>query len=111
MATILIFWITASITFHDFLHGFRSVHGTGTTTLEAKLLQQLASLREEVLYIIFLDLRKASDALDRPKFLEILDRYSVVPRACWLLRKNWCRLRTVEKAEGHYMWRSKVIGV
>ena len=36
---------TASITYHDFLHGFRVGHGTGTTTLEAKLLQQLAALR------------------------------------------------------------------
>ena len=46
--------LTASITFHDFLHGFRSGHGTGIATLEAKLLQQLAALREEVLYVIFL---------------------------------------------------------
>ena len=29
---------TASITYHEFLHGFRAGHGTGTTTLEAKLL-------------------------------------------------------------------------
>ena len=33
------------ITFHDFLHGFRSGRGTGTSTLEAKLLQQLATLK------------------------------------------------------------------
>ena len=37
---------TASITFHHALHGFRSGRGTGTATLEAKLLQQLAALRE-----------------------------------------------------------------
>ena len=41
--------LTASITFHDFLHGFRAGCGTGTTTLEAKLLQQLVALREEIL--------------------------------------------------------------
>ena len=40
---------TSSITYHDALHGFREGLGTGTTTLEAKLLQQLASMREEVL--------------------------------------------------------------
>ena len=39
--------------------------GTGTATLEAKLLQKLAALREEVLYVIFLDMHKAYDALDR----------------------------------------------
>ena len=33
--------LTASINFHDFIHGFREGCGTGTATLEAKLLQQL----------------------------------------------------------------------
>ena len=37
--------LTASITLNDFLHGFRAGRGTGTATLEAKLLQQLADLR------------------------------------------------------------------
>ena len=39
--------LTASITFHDFLHRFRVGRGTSTATLEAKLLQQLLALREE----------------------------------------------------------------
>ena len=46
---ILNFRLTASITFHDFLHVFWVGRGTGTATLEAKLLQNLADLREEVL--------------------------------------------------------------
>ena len=41
--------LTASITFHDLLHGFRAGCGTGNATFEAKLLQQLAPLREEVM--------------------------------------------------------------
>ena len=41
--------LTASITYHEFLHGFRAGSGTGTTTLEAKLRHQLAAMREEVL--------------------------------------------------------------
>ena len=31
--------LTASISYHDFLHGFRAGRGTGTATLDAKLLQ------------------------------------------------------------------------
>ena len=59
--------LTSSITFHDILHGFRAGRGTGTATLEAKLLQQLVAMREEVLYVIFLDLTKSYDALDRSR--------------------------------------------
>ena len=44
----------------------------GTATLEAKLLQQILALREEVLYVIFLYLHKAYDAFDRSRFIEIL---------------------------------------
>ena len=60
-------WLTTAITYHDFLHGFRAGSGTRTATLEAKLLQQLASMREEVRYVIFLDLSKASYALVRSR--------------------------------------------
>ena len=44
VAAILNFRLTASITFHNFLRGFRAGRGTGTATLEAKLLQYLADL-------------------------------------------------------------------
>ena len=37
--------LTASITYHKFLHGFRAGRGTGTATLKAKLIQQLAAMR------------------------------------------------------------------
>ena len=46
-------WLTASITFHDFLHGFREGCSTGTANLETKLIQQLADLRGEVQYATF----------------------------------------------------------
>ena len=57
--------LTSSITFSDVLHGSQAGLETGTTTLKAKLLQQLAAMRGEVLYMIFLDLHKAYDALER----------------------------------------------
>ena len=91
MADILNRRLTTSITFHDFLHFFREGRGTGTATLEAKLLQQLASLREEVLYVIFLDLHKAYEALDRYRCLEILEGYDLGPRSRRLL-KTYCSL-------------------
>ena len=45
VAEILNRHIVASVTYHDFLHGFWEVCGIGTATLEAKLLQQLQDLR------------------------------------------------------------------
>ena len=67
MAEILNIRLTASTTIQDFLHRFWAGRSTGTSTFKAKLLQQLAALREEVLYVIFLDLHRSYDALDRSR--------------------------------------------
>ena len=58
---------TASITYHDSLHGFREVRGTGTATLEVKIIQQVTFMRKAVLHTIFLYLHKAYDALVRSR--------------------------------------------
>ena len=57
--------ITAAISLHDMLHGFWAGRGIGTSTLEAKLLQELTAMRGGVLFEVFLDLRKAYNTLDR----------------------------------------------
>ena len=102
VSEILNFRLTASITFHDFLYGFRAGRGTGTAILEANLLQQLAALREEVLYMIFLDLHKAYDALDRCRCPEILEGYGVGPRSRRLLQTYWRRLAIMARMGGYY---------
>ena len=107
VVAILNFRFTSSITYHDALHSFMEGRGTGTATLEAKLLQQLAAMKEEVLYVIFLDLTKAYDALDRSRCLEILEVYGVGPNARSLLKTYWRRLTMVARAEGYYGTASK----
>ena len=102
VAVILNRRFTSSITYHNALHGFRAGRGTGTATLEAKLLQHLADMREEVLYVIFLDLTKVCDALDRSRCLEILEGYGVGPSARRLLTTYWRRLTMVARAGGYY---------
>ena len=52
------------IEFHDCLHGYLPKRGTGTGTMEAKLAIQLAHLEQHPLYGIFVDLKKAFDAMD-----------------------------------------------
>ena len=46
VAAILNRCFTDSITYHDFLHGLRAGCSIDTSTLEAKLLQQLAAISE-----------------------------------------------------------------
>ena len=60
------------IEFHDSLHGFVQQRGCNTAVLEAKLLQQLAYLRQTPLFGVFLDLKKAYDAMDRSRCIHIL---------------------------------------
>ena len=78
-------WINSTIYFHDTLCGFHSVQGTGTASLESKLLQHLTEMREDIIYEIFLGLRKAYGALDGERCLDLLVGYSVGPRALCLL--------------------------
>ena len=94
--------LTSSITFHDFLPRFWAGRGTGTATLESKLLQQLSALREEVLYVIFLYLHKAYDVLDRSRCLDILEGYGVGPRTRRLLQTYWRRFTMVVRVGRYY---------
>ena len=102
LLTLILHRRLAAIKLHDVLQGLREGRGTGTATLEAKLLQQLAAIREEVLYVIFLDLTKAYDALDRSKTLEILKGYGVGDWVRRLLATYWERTTMVARAGQYY---------
>ena len=52
--------------------------------------------------MIFLDLQKAYDALDRSRCLEILEGYGVGPQSRKLLQTYWRRLTMVDRAGGCY---------
>ncbi len=56
-----------AIDLHESRHGCHDKRGTaGTAVIEAKLAQQLAHLEHVPFYGIFLDLKKAFDAIDGP---------------------------------------------
>ena len=59
-------------------------------------------MREEVLYVILLDLNKAIDPLDRSRSLEILKGYGVVERVRRLLQEYWNKTTMMARAGGYY---------
>ena len=91
----------AAITLHGVLHGLRAGRGYGTASLEAKLIPQLTAMSWEVLYVIFLDLHKAHDALDRDRYFKILNEYRLGPQDLRLLKKYWDRLTMVTHTGVH----------
>lgn len=90
------------VKFHDCLHGFVKKRGCNTAGLEAKLAQQLAYIRQDPLYGIFIDLRKAYDAMDRERCVEILIGYGVGPNMLRLIIYFWENAELVCRAMGRY---------
>ena len=52
--------------------------------------------------MVFLDLHNVYDALDRDRFLEILEGYVVGHHAFRILRTYYGRLHMVTRARGYY---------
>ncbi len=98
---IIVAWL-ASIQFHDNLHGGLSKRGTRTTTIEAKLHQGLAWRNQCPLYQIYIDLKKAYNALDRERTLDILAAYGVEPKMLALQKHFWDTAHLVCRAGGNY---------
>jgi hypothetical protein len=90
------------IKLHNCLHGGLLARGMGTAIMEVKLQQQLAWVDQEPLYQIYLDLRKAYDALDQGRCLKILAGYSVGPNLLCLQKNFWDNAKMVCHAGGNY---------
>ena len=90
------------IKLHDCLHSGLPRRGMGTAIMEVKMQQQLVWVDQAPLYQIYLDLRKAYDALDRGRCLEILAGYGVGPNLLRLQKKFWDKAKMVCCAGGNY---------
>jgi hypothetical protein len=87
---------------HDCLHGGLPRQGTGTAIMEVKLNQQLAWVDQAPLYQIYLDLKKAYNALNRTRCLEILSGYGVGPNLLHLQKQFWSNAKMVCRAGGNF---------
>ena len=65
--------LRASIQFNDVLHGFRVGRGTGAANMELKLSQELAIVDQDPLFLVFLNLRKAYNTVDRSRLIMTLE--------------------------------------
>jgi hypothetical protein len=88
------------ITFDDAVHGFRPGRGTGTAILEAKLLVQLQMRSDEPLDMVFMDLKKAYDMLDRTQAMRILKEYGVGERLLRIISTIWANDTMVPRQVG-----------
>ena len=69
----------------------------GTATLESKLAYQLVDIVHELLFQVFLDVRKAYDSLDRVWCMEILRGYGMGHRTARLIAHHWLNFLFVPK--------------
>ena len=91
-----------TIKLHDSLHGCLAGRGTGTGIIEAKLAQQLAHLEQAPFFGVFIDLKKAFNAMDRGRCLAILALHGVGPKMLRLIRSFWETATNVCRAKGNY---------
>ena len=94
--------IGSKIEFDDAIHGFRPGRGTGTAIMEAKLLAQMRRRTDEPLFLIFLDLKKAYDTLDRDQAMRILEGYGVGRNIRRIIRSIWDGDTMIPRQAGYY---------
>jgi len=94
--------IGSKIEFDDAVHGFRKGRGTSTAIMEVKLLAQMRCRTDEPLFMIFLDLKKAYDTLNRPQAMRILEKYGVGPNVLRIISRIWEGDTMVPMQSGYY---------
>ena len=70
--------IQTVVQFQNFVRGFCAGRGAGTATMDIKLNQELESVEQDPLLLVFLDLKKAYNNLDHGQILQKLGGYGSV---------------------------------
>ena len=94
--------LRASLQLHDVLNGFRDGRRTGMAIMELKLSQELTSIYQDSLFLVFLDLKKAYDTMDQERPLITPEGCGVGPRLCGLLETFWGHQQVVPKQNGFH---------
>ena len=94
--------LRAILQLHDALHGFRSGRGTGTAIMELNLSQELNIIDQDPLFLVFLDLRKAYDTVDREQLFITPEGYGAGPCIFGLLETFWDCQNVVPRQNGFH---------
>ena len=86
-----------SLQLHGVLYRFRARRGTGTAIMDLNLAQELSRVDCDLLFMVFLELSKAYDTVDRYCLIQTLERYGVVPLMCGLLENFWSHQKMMPK--------------
>ena len=77
--------IKSVVQLHYVLHGFCTGRGIGTAIMDLRLAQELENVYHDPIFLVFLDLRKLYDNLDRGRLLQTLEGYGAGPNLWGLL--------------------------
>jgi hypothetical protein len=95
-------WQLNALPLHEALHWYCNRGSMQTTILKAKMAWQLAHLKQEPFYGVFLDLKKVFDAMDRERCFLTLEGYGTGPNKVRLIRIFWREATMVCRASGNY---------
>ena len=70
--------------------------------MELKIAQELASIDQDSLFLVLLDVRKAYDTVDKERLLITLEGYSAVPCLCGLVETFWYHQQVVPRQNGFH---------
>ena len=83
--------------FHDVLHVFCTCSGTGVAIIELNMDQELVNNNQDPLLLVFLDLCKDYNMLDRGRLLQTLKGYRAGPKMQGILADFWENQEMVTK--------------
>ena len=76
--------------------------GTGLVILELDLEQELASVDQDLLLLVFLDLQKSYNNIDHGRLLTTLEGYGAGPHICRILEVFWNQKEVITHQNGYH---------